>query len=464
MRIMGLKPGVIAVAAFCVTSQAYAPPLNMATGPLCPPDAAGDCCQAHPEPGCDDPACCELVCTVFILCCIEGFEWVQNCADAAAELCKICQPIVGSPLNMATGPDPNVDGYLRVGADEYGSYVSRTFDVAGLGDTYNPAGGFGPLEANFSNGFMIFVDSFPQDGIFDARELLCDYTSWQGIPCAAGQIGDDTTLIRAVLIPNDPSDSNDDGVVDTLNSSFEVVGVVPPVNLHVDLEQEVKSVPGNSIALLTQEYTFQNLGPTPVTFNLVRIGDFDLVYVGGFADDSVGTDRAVTNNTVFQQEDGTPVTRITMVSAQATDYTGAKRGITPPGGPPAYGFGTDCVEWDAFGLPGSWADHIAGVGTKTNGESGALPAGCIPDCDAHIDLNIPVVELDPGDSIKITIRHLYGETCREDCEALPNGEVGIGDFLKVLADWGNASACDFDGGGVDVVDFLKVLAEWGACP
>ena len=50
MRLMGLKPGVIAVTAFCLTPQAYAP-----------------------------------------------------------------------PLNMATGPDPNVDGYLRVGADEYGS-------------------------------------------------------------------------------------------------------------------------------------------------------------------------------------------------------------------------------------------------------------------------------------------------------------------------------------------------------
>ena len=83
MRFMGL---MFAVAALGVTTQAFAPPLHMTpgpdpnvdirsnalglnapvaaagSGPLCPPDATGDCCQAHVEPGCDDPVCCELVC------------------------------------------------------------------------------------------------------------------------------------------------------------------------------------------------------------------------------------------------------------------------------------------------------------------------------------------------------------------------------------------------------------------
>ena len=60
-------------------------------------------------------------------------------------------------VNIATGPSPAVDGYLRVGADAYGSFNSVTF--GGLGDTYNPVGAHSALEANFSNGFMIFAST-----------------------------------------------------------------------------------------------------------------------------------------------------------------------------------------------------------------------------------------------------------------------------------------------------------------
>jgi hypothetical protein len=38
------------------------------------------------------------------------------------------------------------------------------------------------------------------------------------------------------------------------------------------------------------------------------------------------------------------------------------------------------------------------------------------------------------------------------------------DFLKLLADWGGPSECDFDGGGVGITDFLELLAHWGPCP
>ena len=374
---------------------------------------------------------------------------------AVAAIC-VTSPAYAGPVNIATGPVAGVDGFLRVGPDEYGSWNSVTF--GGLGDTYNPlgpdGGGLGPLEACFSNGFMLFYGG--------GRELLSDNASWQGVLCGAGSIGSDASLTRPVIGPNVASDTDLDGVDDMLTSSFEILGGPSP--LLVDVVQEVDSVPGNSIALLTQRYTITNVGALSATFSLLRIGDFDMFWNGTSLDDSVGTDRAVTNNTVFQQEDSTPVTRITMVSAQATDYTGGIRGITPPGGPP-YAFGTDCTEWDAFGLPASWADHIAAVGTKTNGESGSSPAGCTgPDCDAHIDLNIPVVDLSSGASVTIVIRHLYGGTCAWDCEPLPDGGVGITDFLKLLGDWGGPSACDFDGGGVGIVDFLQLLGAWGPCP
>jgi len=54
--------------------------------------------------------------------------------------------------------------------------------------------------------------------------------------------------------------------------------------------------------------------------------------------------------------------------------------------------------------------------------------------------------------------------CPWDCQAVPDGAVGINDFLGLLAQWGSPGTCDFDGGGVGINDFLDLLAHWGACP
>ena len=49
-----------------------------------------------------------------------------------------------------------------------------------------------------------------------------------------------------------------------------------------------------------------------------------------------------------------------------------------------------------------------------------------------------------------------------------NGDVGITDFLTLLAAWGpvpTPDPPDFDGDGiVGIIDFLELLAHWGACP
>jgi len=56
-------------------------------------------------------------------------------------------------------------------------------------------------------------------------------------------------------------------------------------------------------------------------------------------------------------------------------------------------------------------------------------------------------------------------TCPWDCEAVPEGTVGIKDFLELLAQWTLIdSTCDFDSGGVGINDFLELLANWGPCP
>jgi hypothetical protein len=50
---------------------------------------------------------------------------------------------------------------------------------------------------------------------------------------------------------------------------------------------------------------------------------------------------------------------------------------------------------------------------------------------------------------------------------VPDGTVDVGDFLMLLAQWGNPGACDCEDppdGVVDVGDFLAILAAWGLCP
>jgi len=54
--------------------------------------------------------------------------------------------------------------------------------------------------------------------------------------------------------------------------------------------------------------------------------------------------------------------------------------------------------------------------------------------------------------------------CPFDCEPVPDGAVGINDFLTLLAQWGAVDSCDVDGGGVGITDFLGLLASWGRCP
>ena len=57
----------------------------------------------------------------------------------------------------------------------------------------------------------------------------------------------------------------------------------------------------------------------------------------------------------------------------------------------------------------------------------------------------------------------YEFQCPWDCGD-NDGNVGIVDFLALLAQWGGPGSCDFDGRGVGINDFLELLANWGPCP
>ena len=68
------------------------------------------------------------------------------------------------------------------------------------------------------------------------------------------------------------------------------------------------------------------------------------------------------------------------------------------------------------------------------------------------------------DAVYLTVIQCDEATCPQDCGDM-DGNVGINDFLTLLAQWGEVgSSCDIDGGGVGINDFLDLLANWGPCP
>ncbi len=108
------------------------------------------------------------------------------------------------------------------------------------------------------------------------------------------------------------------------------------------------------------------------------------------------------------------------------------------------------------------------------GRNAAVPAGITTDLDGNPrfvdDPNTPDCQQAPGTcgDPPVVDMGAYefqgGPPCPWDCADGGNGDVGITDFLKLLADWSLPSTCDFDGGGVGITDFLKLLANWGPCP
>jgi hypothetical protein len=422
--------------------------------------------------GCEDPNCCDVVCALpgLSFCCLNF--WSQACASAAID--QGCAPEPGGPVAMANGTDENVDGYLYVKADPYGAFATSGFGgTANGGDLYNPAGdddgGFGPAEATFSNGYYFFLAAANQ------RQILANNTEWQDSIATP----DDGDVERAIIVKNVEFDDNTDGVTDRMTSQFELTG--PGLDLTFDLEQSVDN-PEAAIATLTQTYTITNNLATPITFDMNRQFDGDFGWLPGGSsatDDGTGTttNGVASHVWVFMQEAGTPETAVTHSAVVGpggfgAEYCGAKQFVNPneadPDCPP-YDFGSDTEEWDAYGLPDCWVNHIALVGYNLNGVSGN-PAGAD---DVHT-VFVHTVTVPGSGQATMEILHTYGQQtpygletapCPWDCQSSPDGQVNIPDFLAILAQWGQVGApCDFDGGGVSVTDFLEFLANFGPCP
>jgi predicted outer membrane repeat protein len=75
-----------------------------------------DCCESHPNPGCDDSFCESLVCTTLPLCC--DVSWDPECAAAAEQTCGLCGDPTGNrgmTFQLVNGV-ALMGGYAGIGA------------------------------------------------------------------------------------------------------------------------------------------------------------------------------------------------------------------------------------------------------------------------------------------------------------------------------------------------------------
>jgi hypothetical protein len=78
--------------------------------PACPSE--GSCYQPHANTGCDDQACCELLCSIDLFCC--GGPWDALCAAEAAQICTAPGCTLPDCPPGATAEDEAIDCQARI--------------------------------------------------------------------------------------------------------------------------------------------------------------------------------------------------------------------------------------------------------------------------------------------------------------------------------------------------------------
>jgi hypothetical protein len=153
------------------------------------------CNRSHGSPGCDDPACCNVVCTVDPLCCIE--RWDLNCVAIANARCVAppsanC-PCLGSCFKAHENPGCD-DASCCAGVCEYDpaccevlwdescAGIARTVCCGPVGCGNWCAGScFEPHEGPFCN------DPACCDAVCDVDPFCCG-SRWDGLCAAAADL------------------------------------------------------------------------------------------------------------------------------------------------------------------------------------------------------------------------------------------------------------------------------------
>lgn len=140
----------------------------------CGNPASGSCFEIHPQPFCDDQACCDTVCSIDPGCCQDG--WDEGCVKIAAANCSPdCSDDCPGDFNLDRIRD-GADLGLLLGA--WGGSGCTDLDGSGLtdgGDLGLLLGGLGPCQACGDPASGGCLSSHPTPGCADAGccEQVC---------------------------------------------------------------------------------------------------------------------------------------------------------------------------------------------------------------------------------------------------------------------------------------------------
>ena len=386
-------------------------------GGACGNPESGPCSIANGSPGCDDSLCCCLVCEEEPLCCTS--EWDAACAAIAVAL--NCVPPPGQPSNLATGPDETVDGYLRIGTDDFGSWALPGFGGA-LGAYFNPVGDEPLATPDFAQHFSVYRQAAGEGESLTTNFELDDLCT------------NNNSMTRGITTLSVSTDTNNDTVNDTKVSTWELISQSGMDTSWVLTQHVFNATPkgGPLVAIVTFGFEITNNTGTPVDFILNRHLDIDsFMGPGGFGNDNVGTG---TNGApgldrfVYQGELGHPEWTITLSSPTGAVYYGTKQTLNPQGdgcvddvcvggdndgeacvdddfclgGCTEFSAGTTGIHCLNIGTPDCWKNFIPSVGYDTDGDSGGNPGG-----DASIGLEVPV-SIPANDFVIVNVMLTYG--------------------------------------------------------
>jgi hypothetical protein len=494
--------------AFCINEPLGDPTECMlSVNPGCS-GAVNPCNQESPGPGCADPECCSLVCVELPFCCVAS--WDAQCAELARAICTECGrpgtgdcfaanftpycddmcgglPCIGccqtvcavDPICCGDGPEPAVwDGICAFeamqlcgclpGAEPVNDDCADAIPI-GLGDTpldNDCATAGGPDHATCNDGFLVGL------GLDVWYTYTADFTG-ELLVSTCDQAGYDTQLAvyegcDCGLLSDPPLGCNDDGAVCSVGTSLVVVSVTAgncytirvgssfanpigtgTLTLSPDVPEPCQiTVPPEAVpegeACGDNDNGGCDNAPAPPAYRPVQVGDI----VHGTAWAASGVRDTDWYELVVTEEVELTLT----VQAAFPFVAGFAETATPGSG--------DCLDYTGEIFPSETGQDCATALVTTTLTPGTWWPWVAPSIFDGLPCSAGV---STANDYVLTISGV--PPCPWDCETTPDGSVGVTDFLKMLAEWGQVGTpCDFDGGGVSVTDFLDLLANWGACP
>ena len=423
--------------------QACAIFANNVCGACGEPDS-GSCFEPNGTPGCEDSGCCAAVCEIDPLCCIE--PWSQSCVDLAIDIdCSIPPP----------SPPPKAYHVVTASFVDDSARIDGFTITNGLADRPGDNGfGAGMFISNASPAVVRVTfteNSAPGrgggamriEGTAHPLVVNCSMTTNDGY--SGGAIHISSPLVSATLVNCLISGNTATSFGGGIRAKSSFPATLDLINCTVTDNTAQSSgggirVGGSMEVTITNSILWGNLAagnPDQIDDDgkivTVRYSDVE----GGWGDPM---DMNIDDDPLF---------------------------VDPGNGDYRLSFGSPCIDaGNNWGVPVDENDYD---------EDGVLCELFPVDLDGNPRFNADEADIDPGCGIPVVVDMGAYEYQFDPVDQVTfadlNGDdaVGVADLLGLLASWGPcAKGCcladlDLDG-AVGVSDLLALLANWGPCP